>query len=289
MFLNRVKTFILLVGLSLLLIFIGNLFGGRTGMQFAFVFALMINGFAYFFSDKLVLKLYRARPLDQVQYDWIYDMVQQLSATMHIPVPKLWIVDSPMANAFATGRNPKHASVALTSGIIDILDKDELKGVLAHELSHIKNRDILIATIAATIATTISYLSSMLRWSAFWGGNRRRGGSSPIVLLVVSILMPIAALLIQLAISRSREYMADQTGAHYSDDPLALASALEKLQYSSIHTRSRVKSTGKESTAHMFIVHPFTSEGLVSLFSTHPPVEKRIERLRQMYEKKFRI
>ena len=288
MFFNRVKTFILLVSLSLLLIFLGNLFGGHTGMQFAFVFALIINGIAYFFSDKIVLKLYRAQPLDQIEYDWIYSTVRQLSKAMHIPMPKLWIVNSPMANAFATGRNPKHASVAITSGIIEILDKDELTGVLAHELSHVKNRDILIATIAATIATTISYLASMIRWTAFWGGSRRRG-SSPIVLLVVSILMPIAALLIQLAISRSREYMADQTGAHYSDDPLALASALEKLQYSSIHTRSRVKSTGKESTAHMFIVHPFTSEGLVSLFSTHPPVEKRIERLRQMYEKKFRI
>jgi len=284
MFFNRVKTFVLLVALSLLLIFLGNLFGGRAGMQFAFVFALIMNGVAYFFSDKIVLKLYRAQTLDPIQYSCIYNTVEELTQTMSIPMPKLWIIDSPMANAFATGRNPKHASIAVTSGIIGILDKDELRGVLAHELAHIKNRDVLVATIAATIATTISYLASMLRFAAFWGGGNRRRNSSPIVMILVSILMPIAALLIQLAISRSREYLADETGAHYSNDPLALASALEKLHHTAKYRSSQTQSAGKESTAHMFIVHPFASEGFMSLFSTHPPIEKRIEKLRNMYE-----
>jgi len=224
--------------------------------------------------------------MNKERYSNIYYMVQQLSASMRIPMPKLWIINNPMANAFATGRNPSYASVAVTSGIIDLLDEHELRGVLAHELSHVKNRDILIATIAATIATTISYLASMLRFSAFFGGNRRRNGNA-FIMIFVAILMPIAAALIQLAISRSREYMADETGAYYTRDPLALASALEKLHHAAHLTTSKINSAGKESTASLFIVRPFSGEGWVSLFSTHPPINKRIERLQKIYEKTF--
>jgi len=266
---------------------IGSFFGGYHGMQIAFIFALIMNGLAYFFSDKLVLKLYGAMPLEKSQYPWIHETVQELSSCMRIPMPKLWIVHNPMANAFATGRNPKNASVAVTAGIVDILEKHELRGVLAHELAHIKNRDILIATIAATIATTISFIARSMRYAAFWGGGNKRRGNNPIALIVVSIFMPIAAAMIQLAISRSREYLADETGAHYSKDPLALADALEKLHFHSKHQTHATKSTGKESTAHMFIVHPFSSKGLISLFSTHPPMEKRVERLKKMYEKRI--
>jgi len=292
MFFNRVKTFILLATMSMFLLLVGRFFGGNQGLQIALIIALVINVGAYFYSDKIVLKMYGAKPLNRSRYGYVYDMVEELTSVMKIPMPKLWIVHSSMANAFATGRNPSHASVAVTDGILDLLDKNEIRGVLAHELSHIKNRDILIATIAATIATTISYMASMLRFTAIWGamggGNRRRGGN-PFVMIFVAILMPIAAALIQMAISRSREYMADEAGAYYSNDPLSLASALEKLHFASQHKYSRVNSAGKESTASLFIVHPFSGDGMLSLFSTHPPIGKRIERLRRIYEKMFQI
>jgi len=290
MILNWVKTVILLAALSGLLLLLGSAFGGYGGLQIALLIALVMNVMAYFFSEKIILKLYRARPLDQSQHPEVFETVQELTSTMSIPMPKLWLIDSPMANAFATGRNPKHASVAVTSGIMNILDKHELRGVLAHELAHIKNRDILISTIAATIATAIGYLAHMLRYAAFWGamggGNRRRGGN-PFVMIFVAILMPIAAALIQLAISRSREYLADETGARYSKDPLALASALEKLHSAAAHTRTQQVDGSKASTASLFIVHPFSGKGMFSLFSTHPPVEARIARLQKMYEKMF--
>ncbi len=291
MFLNWLKTAVLLTALSALFLLLGGLFGGQAGLQIALIMALVFNLLAYFFSDKLVLMIYGAQPLDESRYSRIYATVEELTHTMNLPMPKLWFIDSPMANAFATGRNPKHSSVAITAGIIQKLDAGELRGVLAHELAHIKNRDILISTIAATIAAAIGYIAHMMQYAAFWGamsgdGKRKRGGN-PIVMILVSILMPIAAMLIQLAISRSREYLADETGARYSGDPLALASALEKLHTAASHTSQEEGDSRTASTASLFIVHPFSGEGMMSMFSTHPPVDKRIARLRSMYEKTF--
>jgi len=287
MLLNWIKTAVLLAALSGLLLLFGSFVGGQMGLQIALVIALVMNVMAYFFSEKMVLKLYRAQPLDTVRYGWIVDIIKELTLTMKLPMPKLWMIDSPMANAFATGRNPHHASIAVTSGIIDALDKHELRGVLAHELGHIKNRDILIATIAATIATAIGYLASMLHHLAFWsaiGGGRRRNGN-PFVMILVAIIMPIGAALIQLAIARSREYLADETGARYSNDPLALASALEKLHNIASQAEPHKRDIRKARTEFLFIVHPFS--GRTSLFSTHPPVARRIARLTKMYEKRF--
>lgn len=286
MIFNKIKTVLLLSILSGFLMFLGGLIGGRHGVQFALILSLCMNGITYFFSERIVLKLYRAHPLDRTEHSWIYDIVGELTQQMHIPMPKLWLITTPMANAFATGRNPQHASVALTTGIMKILDKDELRGVLAHELAHIKNRDILITTIAATIATAISYLAHMLQYAAFWGNGRRRNGN-PLGMFLVAILMPIAASLIQLALSRSREYLADETGSHYSHDPLALAAALEKLHNHIPHAHLNKDNAQQASTAPLFIVHPFTSKGLISLFSTHPPMSNRIARLRTIYEKRF--
>lgn len=285
MWMNKIKTVVLLATLSGLLLLLGALFGGQAGIHIALVMALIMNFIAYFFSEKIVLAMYRAQPLDNAQYGWIHEIVEELAHAMNIPMPKLWLIDTPMANAFATGRNPSHASVAVTTGILNILDKDELRGVLAHELSHVKNRDILVSTIAATIATAIGYLAHMMQYAAFWGsvnGDKNRRGN-PIGMLIVAIVMPIAATLIQLAISRSREYLADETGAHHCHDPLALASALQKL-HSHIPHANMNKDTTHASTASLFIVHPFSSDGLVSLFSTHPPMAKRIERLQRIHE-----
>lgn len=291
MFINKLKTFILLAGLTGLLLLIGNIIGGPSGVKVALFMALIMNGIAYFFSDKIVLRMYRAQPLDPQQYGYVHATVQELAENMQLPMPKLWIVHNPMANAFATGRNPNHASIAVTTGILDLLDKDELRGVLAHEMSHIKNRDILVATIAATVATAISYLAHMLRYSAFWGaaGNNRRRGGNPFAMILVAIFMPLAATLLQLAISRSREYLADETGAHHCQDPLALASALEKLHQHIPHAHLHEADKQKASTAPLFIVHPFTNNKFVSLFSTHPPMHKRIARLRAQYEKMFSL
>ncbi len=289
MIFNKIKTVILLTVLSGFLLFIGALIGGRSGMQFALIMSLVINGIMYFFSDRIVLKLYHAQPLDEQYYEWIYITVQELTKKMNIPMPKLWLVNTQMANAFATGRNPSHASIALTTGVIDLLDRDELRAVLAHELAHVKNRDILVTTIAATIASAIGYLAYMLRYAAFWGSmnrNNRRNGS-PFVMFFVALLMPIAATLVQLAISRSREYLADETGAHYSHDPLSLAAALEKLHNNIPRAHLRNDDAQRASTAPLFIVHPFTSNGFINLFSTHPPMPERIARLRALYEKMF--
>lgn len=289
MFGNKLKTFILLVSLSALLLLLGNLFGGMIGLQMAFILALVMNGIAYFFSDKIVLKMYNAKPLDKEEYGWIYEIVEELAHDMRIPMPKLWIINTPMANAFATGRNPSNASVAVTTGILSILDKDELRGVLAHELSHVKNRDILVSTIAATMATAIGYLASMIQHGAFWDSVRgeNRKGSSPIGMFIIALLMPIAAMIIQLAISRSREYLADETGAHACHDPLALASALEKLHNHIPHAHMNNNDTQRASTAALFIVHPFTTGSLLALFSTHPPMRARVERLQALHRKMF--
>jgi heat shock protein HtpX len=236
--------------------------------------------------------MYKAEKLDPQEYHWIYEIVEELAHSMKMPVPKLWLVKTSMANAFATGRSPAHASVAMTTGILNILDKDELRGVLAHELSHIKNRDVLVATIAATIATAIGYLANMLHHAAFWGavsGNeRKKENVHPIAMLLIALLMPLAAMLIQMAISRSREYLADETGAKCCHDPLALASALEKLHHHIPHAHMDSADTARASTAGLFIVHPFTTGTLMSLFSTHPPMHKRVERLRAMHQKTFK-
>ncbi len=289
MIFNQLKTIILLGSLSGLLMLIGGLIGGTTGMQYALIMSFIFNGIAYFFSDRIVLNMYGARPLDQKTYPQIYAIIEELSQTMQLPMPKLWLIHNPMANAFATGRNPSHASIAVTTGIIDLLDQHELRGVLAHELAHVKNRDILVTTIAATIATTIGYLANMLRWSSLWSSSsdRQRRGANPLFLLLASILLPIAATIIQLAISRSREYLADETGSHNCKDPLALASALEKLHNHIPHAHLNNADAQRASTAPLFIVHPFTGDTLMSLFSTHPPVKQRIERLNALYRKMF--
>jgi len=289
MILNKIKTAVLLTILSGILLFFGNLFGGASGLQFALIMALVMNLIAYFFSDKIVLRIYKAQPLDAEQYAWIYEIIEELRESMDLPMPKLWLVHSPMANAFATGRSPKYASIAVTTGILQLLDRDELRGVLAHELSHVKNRDILVGTVAATIATAIGYLASMLQHIAFWDSisSRRKSNGNPLGMLIISILMPIAATLVQLAISRSREYLADETGAHHCHDPLALASALEKLHNHIPQAHLNNDDAQKASTAPLFIVHPFTSSTFISLFSTHPPMHKRIERLRSLYQKMY--
>lgn len=291
MWFNQIKTAFLLASLSGLLMLLGAVLGGTQGIIIAFVISLVINGFAYFFSDKLVLNMYGAKPLDRSEYGWIYSIIEELTQKDNIPMPKIWLIRTPMANAFATGRNPKHASVAVTTGILDILDKHELRGVLAHELSHVKNRDILVSTVAATLATAIGFLANMMQSLAFWGtmsrGTDRDRGFNPLVLLVVAILMPIAATLIQLAISRSREYLADESGAELSHDPLALASALEKLEAHIKYAHLRNDDTAHATSAHLFIVKPFTG-GIGALFSTHPPMQKRVERLRKIYEEMVR-
>lgn len=284
---NQLKTTILLASLAGILMLIGSLIGGYNGIFVAFIISVIFNAFAYFFSDKMVLRLYNAKPLDRAQYDWIYSMVEDLAHKSNIPMPKLWLVKTPMANAFATGRNPKHASVAVTTGILDILNPEELRGVLAHELSHVINRDILVSSVAATMASAIGYVANMMQNMAFWSsqsGNERENRPNPLALLFMAILMPIAASLIQLAISRSREYLADESGAHLCHDPLALASALEKLQNNIQYAHLRDNDTARATTAHMFIVNPFTGQSISALFSTHPPMKQRIERLRKINE-----
>jgi heat shock protein HtpX len=287
---NQIKTVLLLGSLSGILLLLGNFFGGEEGVIMAFILAIFMNGIAYFYSDKLVLSMYGAQPLDRTKYEWIYEIVEELTHTMRIPMPKLWLINTPMANAFATGRNPDHASVAVTTGILELLDKEELRGVLAHELGHVVNRDILVSSIAATLAGAIGYLANWLYWSAIFGGNRdrRNGSTSPIAMMLISFLVPIAASLIQLAVSRSREFLADETGAKCCHDPLALASALKKLQQNVPRAHLDQNNASEASTAHLFIVNPFTTDGfLISLFSTHPPMKQRIERLEKMHEKLF--
>ncbi len=284
MFLNQFKTALLLGTLSGLLFLLGYLIGGSNGIVIAFVISLGINFFTYFYSDKMALAMYNAQPLDEDKYKNIYAMVEDLSYTARIPMPKLWYIATPMANAFATGRNPKHASVAVTQGILDILDEEELRGVLAHELSHITNRDILVGTVAATIATAIGYIVHMLQWSLIFGtGNRdeRNNGGGFGALLAV-IFMPIVATLIQLGISRSREYLADESGAKCCGSPLALASALEKLDSAARGNHAAPHSQAEASVASLFIVYPFSGKSMFNLFSTHPPMALRIERLRKM-------
>ncbi len=275
---NTLKTTLLLGGLTLMLIYGGMALGGQEGMIIAFIFALVMNFGAYFYSDKMVLSMYKAQEITERESPEIFDMVRQLSRKAEIPMPKVYRIPSDQPNAFATGRNPEHAAVAVTDGITRILDRDELAGVLAHELGHVKNRDILIGTIAATIAGAISMLASMAQWGMIFGGRSDDRGGNPIVMILMMILAPIAAMLVQMAISRTREYKADRTGAELVGSPVPLANALRKLEQAS----KQIPMQAEPATAHMFIVNPLTGKDLMSLFSTHPATEKRIAALMSM-------
>lgn len=281
---SYLRTAILLAALTALFMGVGYLVGGQAGMLIALLVAGGMNLFAYWNSDKMVLRMFGAHEVDARSAPELYDMVRQLAANAGLPMPKVYIMDNPQPNAFATGRNPAHAAVAVTYGIRRILNKRELAGVLGHELSHVKNRDILVSTIAATLAGAISYLAYMAQWAAIFGGSRDReeGGNSIFGLLFMMIVAPLAAMLIQMAVSRSREYMADASGAKVTGDPLALASALRKLHMGAQNIPLQVSDATANSTAHMFIVNPLTGGGLASLFSTHPAMEERIVRLEAM-------
>ncbi|MDO8642335.1 MAG: zinc metalloprotease HtpX [Candidatus Woesearchaeota archaeon] len=281
---GRIKTVVLLGFLSALMLGIGRLLGGFQGLTIGLVFALVMNIGSYWFSDKIVLAIYRAKPFTQKDQPELYKIVKEVAEKAQLPMPKLYIIPSPAPNAFATGRNPNHAAVAFTNGILTLLNKDELRGVIAHELSHIKNRDILITTIAATIAAVISYVGMIVRWGAIFGGfggrDNQRGGSGGILqFLVLAILAPLTATIIQLAISRAREYQADKTGAETLKDGKHLASALDKLHGS---VSKHPLTFGNAQTSSLFIVNPFSAHGLIALFSTHPPAAERIKRLKGM-------
>ena len=277
---NKIKTFLLLGGLTLFLIFMGKLIGGRSGMYIAFILALGMNFFSYWFSDKIVLRMYGAQEVSPAEAPELHRMVDDLSREAGIPKPKVYIIPDDSPNAFATGRNPEHAAVAATSGIMRILTPEELKGVLAHEIGHVRNRDILISTIASTMAGAIMILADMARFAAIFGGrDDEDSGGGIIGVIVMSIVAPLAAMLIQMAISRSREYLADETGAHLAHNPMSLASALGKLERGA---EQRPMDHATPATAHMFIVNPLTGGSLLRLFSTHPPIEERIARLRAM-------
>lgn len=278
---NTFKTAILLGVLTALLVFLGGALGGQQGMAVAFMFALLMNFASYWFSDKIVLSIYGARPIEESQAPALFRTVRTLATRAGIPMPKVYLIPNETPNAFATGRNPQHAAVAVTEGIMRILDEEELEGVLAHELAHVKNRDILIATIAATLAGAITYLAHMAQWAAMFGGRRDEedeGGGGMFGAIFMAILAPIAAMLIQMAVSRAREFQADATGARIAGKPWGLAKALEKL-----HMASRaIPMEASPATAHLFIVNPLSGGSLLRLFSTHPPIEERVARLRSM-------
>jgi heat shock protein HtpX len=277
---NTFKTAFLLTALTLLLMMIGRAFGGQNGMMIALAVAVVMNFVSYFFSDKIALSMYRAKPVTREELPRAYQIVERLTQKIGLPMPKIYVIPTESPNAFATGRNPQHASVAVTHGILGLLTDEELEGVLAHELGHVNNRDILISSVAATIAGAITMLASMGRWAMIFGGMEggdrdRRGGGGGLAALLMLIVAPIAASLIQLAVSRSREYQADATGAHFTGNPYALASALQKLDAYS----RRVPMMASPSTAHLFIIQPLLGMNFANLFSTHPPIAKRIERL----------
>ena len=274
---NTAKTIFLMAALTLMLIFIGGLIGGKSGMTMALVMAFGMNFITYWFSDKIVLRMYGARKVTETDAPELHAMVRRLAQKANLPMPKVYIVDQDQPNAFATGRNPEHGAIAVTTGIMRILSREELEGVLAHELAHIKHRDILVGTVAATIAGAISYLAQMAQWAMIFGGRSsdEERGSNPIAALVMMIVGPIAAMMVQMAISRSREYGADAGGAEISGNPLHLAGALRKLQMAS----QRIPMDANPATSHMFIVNPLSGGGLLKLFSTHPPMEERIARL----------
>ena len=277
---NTAKTAALLAGMTVLLVFAGGALGGRGGMVIAFIFALGMNAFSYWFSDKIVLKMYKAREASEQDVPVLYGVVRDLTMRANMPMPKVYVIPGDAPNAFATGRNPSHAAVAATEGILRLLTREELTGVMAHELAHVQNRDILIGTIAATFAGAISMLASMAQWAMIFGGGRRDDdeGGGIIGLIAMMILAPIGAALIQMAISRSREYEADSTGARLCGNPMWLAEALRKLDAQS----KRIPMNASPATAHMFIVNPLRGGGMSKLFSTHPPMADRVSRLEKM-------
>jgi heat shock protein HtpX len=283
---NTFRTTVLLAVLTALLVWLGDMFGGRQGAIMALLIAGAINFFSYWFSDKIVIKMYGGQEVGPQDDPELYGIVQDLAQRAALPMPKVYVLPQETPNAFATGRNPEHAAVAVTDGIRRILTKRELTGVLGHELSHVKNRDILVSTIAATLAGAISYLAQMAQWAAIFGGGRDRdeegGGGGIFGLLFMMIVAPIAAMLIQMAVSRSREYGADDSGAKVTGDPLALASALRKLHMGAQNIPLHANNATANATAHMFIVNPLSGRALASLFSTHPPMEERIARLEAM-------
>ena len=278
---NIFKTAMLLAMLTALLVLIGGAVGGQQGMLVAFVLALLMNFASYWFSDKMVLAMYGAQPIEEAQAPGLHAMLRRLTTRAGIPMPRVYLIATDTPNAFATGRNPEHAAVAVTEGIMRVLDEEELEGVLAHELAHVKNRDILISTIAATLAGAITYLAHMAQWAAIFGGRSsddEERGSNPIGLIVMAVLAPIAAMLVQLAVSRAREFQADATGAKVAGRPWGLAKALAKLETAN----AAAPIAANPSTAHLFIVNPLRGATLMRLFSTHPPIEERIARLRGM-------
>src|SRR5216684_4678199 len=276
---SMLKTTLLLGAMTGLIMLIGGVIGGHGGLAIAFIIAIAMNFFSYWFSDKMVLRAYGAQPLEPANAPELYGIVNELATSAGIPTPKLYLIDSDTPNAFATGRNPKHAAVAVTRGIMRICTREELKGVLGHELSHVINRDILTSSIAATLGGAIMMVGTMIRWGAIFGlGNRDDEEGGIAGLLIAGILAPIAATVIQLAISRTREYQADASGAKLTHNPLYLASALRKLEAAN----ERMPLDANPATAHMFIVNPLSAAGISRLFSTHPPIEERIHRLEQM-------
>ncbi|MBI4247608.1 MAG: zinc metalloprotease HtpX [Candidatus Rokubacteria bacterium] len=275
------KTGMLLAILTAMLVLIGGAIGGQQGMVVAFVMALVMNLASYWFSDKIVLAMYGAQRIDEAQAPALHAMVRRLATRASIPMPPVYLIPTDTPNAFATGRSPQHAAVAVTEGILRILDEEELEGVLAHELSHVKNRDVLISTIAATLAGAITYLAHMAQWAAMFGGRSsddEEGGSNPVAAILLAILAPIAAMLVQLAVSRAREYQADATGAQLAGKTWGLAKALEKLHMA----QPVAPMNANPATAHLFIVNPLSGRAFMNLFSTHPPIEERIARLRRL-------
>ena len=283
---NMFKTTLLLASLTGLLVIVGNLVGGATGMIIAFAFAIVLNFGSYWYSDKIVLRMYHAKEVTESESPKLYEIVRNLSMRADLPMPKVYIVETSMPNAFATGRDPKHAAVAATTGILNLLTPEEIEGVLAHELAHVKNRDTLISAVAATIAGVITMIATWARWAAIFGGigGRDNNGSNNIVgFIALAIVAPLAATVIQLAISRSREFAADAEGARISQKPWALASALSKLESGAQHYQPRRNDVQpNENTAHMFIVNPLRGSSLMNLFRTHPSTEERIRRLNAM-------
>lgn len=278
---NSIKTFILMGTLTILLILLGGSLGGRSGATFAFIFSLGMNLFSYWFSDSIVLKMYKAQEVNEGSV--LYETVKKLSLKADLPTPKVYIINQNQPNAFATGRNAKHAAVACTTGLIDILDEKELMGVIGHELAHVKNKDILIGTLAASVAGAITYLSHIARWGAMFSGRDEEDNNGGISALFLAILAPIAAMFVQMAISRTREYRADEIGSKICGNPLYLANALKKLELWS----TNIKMDANPSTAHMFIVNPLKGKSIMSLFSTHPSTEDRVKKLEELAINKY--
>lgn len=282
--LNTLKTGILLAVLTVLLVGIGQWIGGARGASMAFTMALVMNLGAYWFSDKIVLAMYRAKPLSETEAPQVFRAVREIASRSNLPMPRLYFIATKTPNAFATGRSPRHAAVVVTSGLLEIMSEEELKGVIAHELSHVKNRDTLVMTVAAAVVGAITMLASWARWGLMFGGrnrdDRRSGAGLQLVsMLLIAILAPLAATLIQLAISRTREFGADETGARLTGNPHGLAHALEKLD-AAVHAHPLPNAN--PATAHLFIVNPLTGDSFAKLFSTHPPIEERVRRLRSM-------